>query len=218
MRSWRIQDNPVSWFDWSRPDEGMLAYTRRLVAFRRAHPVFRRRRFLVGIEAAELAWFTPSATPMTMENWADPNARALTIYLEGGDSPDLAEDGTPLLDDDFLVLVNGWWEKLTFRIPDVGAASPGTSRWTPTTLRPPPARRACAPETTSRWAPSASWCCRARAEGDGGAAACWGAGRAGGVGHGLGAGMSAGAGVRGSRSEAASPRRPTAASTIMASP
>jgi len=113
------QDNQISWFDWTRPDEDLLAFTRRLVAFRRAHPVFRRRRFLVGIEAAELAWFTPSATPMTMDNWADPNARALSIYLDGGDAPDLAEDGTPLLDDDFLVLVNGWWEKLQFRLPDV---------------------------------------------------------------------------------------------------
>jgi isoamylase len=113
------QDNPISWFDWTRPDEDLLAFTRRLVAFRRAHPVFRRRRFLVGIEAAELPWFTPSATPMTMDNWADPNARALTIYLDGDDDPDLAEDGTPLLDDDFLVLVNGWWEKLGFRLPDV---------------------------------------------------------------------------------------------------
>jgi isoamylase len=59
---------------------------------------------------------------MTIENWTDPNARALTIYLDGDDDPDLAEDGTPLLDDDFLVLVNGWWEPLGFRIPDVGAA------------------------------------------------------------------------------------------------
>ena len=116
------QDNPISWFDWSQPDEDLLVFTRRLVAFRRAHPVFRRRRFLVGIDAAELAWFTPSATPMTIENWTDPNARALTIYLDGDDDPDLAADGTPLVDDDFLVLVNGWWEKLGFRIPDVGAA------------------------------------------------------------------------------------------------
>jgi pullulanase/glycogen debranching enzyme len=44
------------------------------------------------------------------------------IDLDGGDDPDLAEDGTPLLDDDFLVLVNGWWEPLEFRVPDVGAA------------------------------------------------------------------------------------------------
>jgi isoamylase len=116
------QDNQITWLDWSRQDEDLLAFTRRLVAFRRAHPVFRRRRFLVGIEAAELAWFTPSATPMTTENWTDPNARALSIYLDGGDDPDLAEDGMPLLDDDYLVLVNGWWEPLQFRVPDVGAA------------------------------------------------------------------------------------------------
>ena len=116
------QDNELSWLDWSRPDDELLAFTRRLLALRRAHPVFRRRRFLVGIEAAELAWFTPSATRMTMENWTDPNARALTIYLDGDDAPDLAQDGTPLLDDDFLVLVNGWWEKLQFRVPDVGEA------------------------------------------------------------------------------------------------
>src|SRR4029450_5062022 len=56
------QDTQISWFDWTRPDEDLLAFTRRLVAFRRAHPVFRRRRFLVGIEAAELPWFTPSGT------------------------------------------------------------------------------------------------------------------------------------------------------------
>jgi glycogen operon protein len=116
------QDNEISWVDWSQPDEELLAFTRRLVALRRAHPVFRRRRFLVGIEAALLAWYTPSATPMTTENWADPDARALAIHLEGGDDPDLAEDGTPLVDDDFLVLVNGWWEKLDFRIPDVGGS------------------------------------------------------------------------------------------------
>jgi glycogen operon protein len=119
------QDNEISWLDWSQPDEDLLAFTRRLVALRRAHPVFRRRRFLVGVEAAELAWFTPAGTPMTGENWADPNARALAIYLDGDDAPDLAEDGTPLVDDDFLVLVNGWWEKLQFRIPTAaGAAGP----------------------------------------------------------------------------------------------
>jgi hypothetical protein len=33
---------------------------------------------------------------------------ALAIYLDGGDAPDLAEDGTPLFDDDLLVLVKGW--------------------------------------------------------------------------------------------------------------
>ena len=39
-------------------------------------------------------------------DWADPGARALAIYLDRSDDPDRAEDGTPLLDDDFLVLIN----------------------------------------------------------------------------------------------------------------
>ena len=34
------------------------------------------------------------------------------------DNPDRAEDGTPLTDDDFLVLVNAWWEPLDFTLPD----------------------------------------------------------------------------------------------------
>ena len=42
------QDNAITWFDWSAVDEDLLAFTRRLIALRLAHPVFRRRRFLVG--------------------------------------------------------------------------------------------------------------------------------------------------------------------------
>ena len=45
------QDNEITWFDWSSQDKDLLAFTRRLIAFRRQHPVFRRRRFLAGEEA-----------------------------------------------------------------------------------------------------------------------------------------------------------------------
>ena len=54
---------------------------------------------------------------MTEGDWADPNALAVGIYLDGWDDPDRAEDGRLLLDDDFLVLVNAWWEPLDFTIP-----------------------------------------------------------------------------------------------------
>ena len=52
-----------------------------------------------------------------MANWGDADARCVAIYLDGRNSPDRAEDGTPLLDDDFLVLVNSWWEPLDFVVP-----------------------------------------------------------------------------------------------------
>jgi isoamylase len=79
--------------------------------------VFRRRRFLKGAEAAELEWFTPQGAMMNEADWTDDSALAIGIYLDGSDDPDRAEDGTPLTDDDFLVLVNGWWEPLDFTVP-----------------------------------------------------------------------------------------------------
>ena len=112
------QDNEISWVDWSAVDAELLSFTRDLVAFRQCHPVFRRHRFLTGIEAAELGWFTPAGTPMTQANWDDGNALALGVYLDGSDAPDTGPDGQPLLDDDFLVLVNAWWEPLEFTIPN----------------------------------------------------------------------------------------------------
>jgi glycogen operon protein len=111
------QDNPITWFDWSRVDADLLAFTKRLIALRAAHPVFRRRRFLAGAEAVELSWFTPEGVAMTPADWFDPNARCLILYLDGADDPDRAEDGSLLVDDDFLFLVNSWWEPFTFVVP-----------------------------------------------------------------------------------------------------
>jgi isoamylase len=119
------QDNEITWLDWAAADTALREFTTTLIAFRRAHPVFRRRRFLTGTEATELQWFTPAGTPMTGADWADPGARAIAIYLDGSDDPDRAEDGTLLVDDDFLVLVNSWWEPLGFTLP---ATRPG-AQW-----------------------------------------------------------------------------------------
>jgi glycogen operon protein len=111
------QDNEISWFDWQHADTELREFTQHLIALRRSHPVFRRRKFLTGRETAELAWYSPAGTPMKQEQWADPTAHALAVYLDGSDDPDEGDDGAPLLDDDFLVLVNAWWEPLDFTIP-----------------------------------------------------------------------------------------------------
>jgi glycogen operon protein len=117
------QDNEIAWFDWAQPDPQLLEFTRHLIAFRLAHPAFRRRRFLAGAEASELRWFTPAGGEMTAADWSDPSALALALYLDGSDDPDQAADGTFLLDDDFLVLVNAWWEPLDFVLPPTRAGA-----------------------------------------------------------------------------------------------
>ena len=111
------QDNEISWFDWSAPDTGLLEFTKRLIALRRAHPVFRRSRFLAGAEASELRWFTLAGVEMTAANWSDRDLLAMAVYLDGRDDPDQAADGTWLVDDDFLVVVNAWWEPADFVLP-----------------------------------------------------------------------------------------------------
>ncbi|MDT5196950.1 MAG: isoamylase [Mycobacterium sp.] len=111
------QDNEITWFDWSTVDEDLLRFTKELISLRRGHPVFRRRRYSTGKEAADLRWFTPSGTEMTAENWADSNARSVALFIDGSTDPDVGPDGTPMVDDDFLMLINAWWEPLTFAVP-----------------------------------------------------------------------------------------------------
>jgi glycogen operon protein len=116
------QDNEISWVDWAGADNDLHGYVQRLLTLRRDHPVFRRKRFLTSADAAELGWFCCAGTPVAGEQWADPTMHAIAVYLEGTDAPDYADDGTPLLDDDFLILVNSYWEPVTFMIPPVRPA------------------------------------------------------------------------------------------------
>jgi glycogen operon protein len=111
------QDNELTWFDWDGIDSELFDFTRRLIRLRRTHPVLRRRAFLTGADAGQVAWFTPSGEPMTPANWDDPNARAIMTHLDGRESPDIAADGSALVDDDLLILTNAWWDPLTMTIP-----------------------------------------------------------------------------------------------------
>jgi isoamylase len=116
------QDNEITWFDWSAVDKDLLQFTRDVIALRRRHRVFRRRRYQTGKDAADLRWFTPSGTEMTTENWADPEAKAVALFIDGATDPDVAAQGDPMAEDDFLIIVNAWWEPLKFQIPaDVSA-------------------------------------------------------------------------------------------------
>jgi glycogen operon protein len=120
------QDNELSWVDWDlQPwQKELLGFTRRMVALRREHPVFRRRRFFAGAasmggqsEVGDIAWFTPGGTPMTMQDWQNWNARAVSVFLNG--ERVLAPDprGRKVVDDSFLVLFNAHHEDLEFTLP-----------------------------------------------------------------------------------------------------
>jgi isoamylase len=120
------QDNAISWFDWDNVDEDLLAYTAGLIALRRDHPGLRRRRYLSGARPGTIGWFTPAGAPMTETDWGDPLARAVAAMVDGRAQPDRDRHGRPMIDDDLVVLINGWWEPIDFQLPP-GPHRPGSS-------------------------------------------------------------------------------------------
>jgi isoamylase len=118
------QDGPISWYDWSDADEALLEWTRRLIALRRSHPALRRRRYLTGARRDEVTWLTPGGEAMTPARWDDPGARSVAVLVDGAAEPDRDAHGRPLWDDDLLLLVNGWWERLEFTLPPRGPWRP----------------------------------------------------------------------------------------------
>jgi isoamylase len=109
------QDNPTSWLDWDAADTALIGYTRRLLAFRRDHPVLRKDRFLA--DPGYDVWFTPAGRPMTGPDW-QAGRQSVAIYVDGSHAPEMEPRGRPLLDGDVLILVNGSPEPVPFTIPE----------------------------------------------------------------------------------------------------
>jgi isoamylase len=118
------QDNEVSWFDWENADLGLLELTRRMIAFQREHPVFRRRRWFLGRsihgEIQDLGWFTPEGAEMTEEDWRSGLVRSLGVYLNGDAMASLDERGERIRDDSFFLLLNASHDPVELVIPERG--------------------------------------------------------------------------------------------------
>ncbi len=116
------QDNEISWFDWEAMggDGELHAFTRRLIALRREHPVFRRRQFLNGAEGSGLPdvwWFRPDGRRMTKADWDDSSARRLGMFLNGKAIAASGEHGERVVDDSFVLLFNAGHEDASFTLP-----------------------------------------------------------------------------------------------------
>lgn len=118
------QDNEISWFDWNldRAQSDLLAFVRHLIAFRKRHPVLRRRRFfqgrhIRGSEVKDLSWFRPDGKEMTDEDWNAGYAKSLALRLAGDAIAERDQKGRPIVDDTLLVLLNAHHTPLAFTLP-----------------------------------------------------------------------------------------------------
>jgi glycogen operon protein len=125
------QDNELSWLDWTLDDakRSLLEFTRRLIALRAAHPVFRRRDFfqgrpLIGANVRDVLWLQPDGSEMTVEVWQHDQARALAVFLAGDGLNDVDVRGQPLRDDSFVMLFNASDDTVRFTLPAALARGP----------------------------------------------------------------------------------------------
>ncbi|MEX5633796.1 glycogen debranching protein GlgX [Parafrankia sp. FMc2] len=137
------QDNPISWLDWSDAERNadLIEFTAQVAHLRRAHPVFRRRRFFQGesirgsaggednsggspdgaeaveVAAKDIVWLRPDGNEMSDTDWESGTARSLGCYLNGHGIPDPNALGEAIVDDSFLLFFNAHHEPIRFLAP-----------------------------------------------------------------------------------------------------
>ncbi len=99
-----------------------LELTRKLIWFRKAHPVFRRPKFfqgrrIRGSEIRDVMWFNPGGSEMSEEEWASPFVRCIGMLLSGDTIDVFNFEGEPIRDDTFLLLINAHYEPVPFVLP-----------------------------------------------------------------------------------------------------
>jgi glycogen operon protein len=124
------QDGPISYVDWSSPDEKLRDFTAGLVDLRRKHPVFARRRWfqgrsIRGSNLTDIGWFKPDGDQMSDDDWNVAFARALGVFLNGEGIAGTGPRGERILDSSFYLLLNAGNDDVAFRLP----ATLGTTKW-----------------------------------------------------------------------------------------
>jgi glycogen operon protein len=116
------QDNAISHVDWGAIDEPLLEFTRRLLAFRLRHPVFRRRGFfegrsIRGHELGDIGWFRVDGEEMSDRDWNTWFAKSLGIFLNGLGITQPDAHGQRVVDSSFYIFMNAHHESITCRLP-----------------------------------------------------------------------------------------------------
>ncbi len=117
------QDNEVSWIDWDlKPeDQELLAFVQHMIGLRKSHPAFHRRSFFQESSAyggnKKIMWFNPDGLEMSEKEWNQGFARCLGMYLAGDDIGEVDRRGSPVVDDNFLLLLNASSGEIRFVLP-----------------------------------------------------------------------------------------------------
>ncbi len=125
------QDNELTWYDWNldEPRKRLLEFTSRLIRLRKEHPNLHRRRFfqdrtIRGSVVRDIAWYGSDGNEVSDEGWTDAWNKSIALLLNGRTLHVMDEDGLPVVDDSFLILVNAAEEGVEYVMPEPLNGSP----------------------------------------------------------------------------------------------
>jgi isoamylase len=129
------QDNELTWFDWNldEPRKRLLDFTRKLIHLRLSHPNLHRRKFFQDrvIRKREaltiihdIAWFNTDGTQVSDEVWNAGWSRSIALLLNGQTLQVTDDEGNPIIDDSFLILVNASFEGVEYMLPPTPSGNP----------------------------------------------------------------------------------------------
>lgn len=119
------QDNEISWFhwDWTETQKELSDFTRMLISIRRNTPLLHRRKFfhgrkIQGTDVRDIRWLAPDGQDMTQEEWDSAFVRCIGMMLNGEVMEEYDQWGRRIKDDILLVLINSYWEPVSFVLPE----------------------------------------------------------------------------------------------------
>jgi isoamylase len=126
------QDNQLSWYDWKHTpeQERLLEFAAGLIELRKKHPNLRRRHFyqdrsIRNSVVKDIAWFASDGHEMTEAEWNSGWIRSIAVLFNGETLDCVDENGEPLTDDTFLILINSYHDAVAFTLPP----TPNNRNW-----------------------------------------------------------------------------------------
>jgi glycogen operon protein len=118
------QDNELTWYDWNLdpPRKRLMDFTGQLIKLRLKHPNLHRRKFfqdreIKGSVVRDIAWYNTDGQEFGEQHWTAPWNRSMGVMLNGKTLGYPDEDGNPIEDDSFLILINAYFEGVEFTLP-----------------------------------------------------------------------------------------------------
>lgn len=119
------QDNEISWFNWNLTEDAkaMLEFTKKVIHFRKAHLVLRRKHFFQGKklfgELKDVTWLQPDGSEMTEAAWYESKIHTIGMILSGDAMYEFNEQGQRIADETLLILFNANASPVPFTVPKV---------------------------------------------------------------------------------------------------